>query len=143
MAIRASHEPGGSGGPGYTIPAEFRSTLFHKRGALGAARMGDDVNPTRASSGSQFYIVEGKRWTDAGLDSTSTFRLKGRKIPPDQRAVYKELGAVLTWISSIRYSGGDQGHGGSGFHRCSKDERATNGPAPYRRKDIENEAYPA
>jgi peptidyl-prolyl cis-trans isomerase B (cyclophilin B) len=83
---------GGSGGPGYTIPAEFRPYLFHQRGALGAARMGDDVNPTRASSGSQFYIVEGKRWTDAGLDSTERFRLKGWKIPPDQRAVYKEQG---------------------------------------------------
>jgi cyclophilin family peptidyl-prolyl cis-trans isomerase len=83
---------GGSGGPGYTIPAEFRPYLFHKRGALGAARNGDDVNPTRASSGSQFYIVEGKRWTDAGLDSTVKFRLKGWKIPPDQRAVYKEQG---------------------------------------------------
>jgi cyclophilin family peptidyl-prolyl cis-trans isomerase len=83
---------GGSGGPGYTIPAEFRSTLFHKRGALGAARNSDDVNPTRASSGSQFYIVQGKRFTDAGLDSVETFRLKGRKIPADQRAIYKELG---------------------------------------------------
>ena len=83
---------GGSGGPGYTIPAEFRPTLFHKRGALGAARNSDDVNPTRASSGSQFYIVQGKRFTDAGLDSVETFRLKGRKIPADQRAIYKELG---------------------------------------------------
>lgn len=83
---------GGNGGPDYTILAEFRPSLFHKRGALGAARTGDDVNPTRASSGSQFYIVEGKRWTDAGLDSTETFRLKGRKIPPDQRAVYKDMG---------------------------------------------------
>jgi cyclophilin family peptidyl-prolyl cis-trans isomerase len=83
---------GGSGGPGYTIPAEFRPTLFHKRGALGAARNSDDVNPTRASSGSQFYIVQGKRFTDAGLDSLETFRLKGRKIPADQRAIYKELG---------------------------------------------------
>jgi cyclophilin family peptidyl-prolyl cis-trans isomerase len=43
---------GGSGGPGYTIPAEIRATLFHHRGALGAARTNDDVNPTRASSGS-------------------------------------------------------------------------------------------
>jgi cyclophilin family peptidyl-prolyl cis-trans isomerase len=83
---------GGSGGPGYTIPAEFRPGLFHHRGALGAARTGDDVNPTRASSGSQFYIVQGKRFTDAGLDSVETFRLKGRKIPPAQREVYKEIG---------------------------------------------------
>jgi len=85
---------GGSGGPGYTIPAEFRPSLFHKRGALGAARTGDDVNPTRASSGSQFYIVHGKRFTDAGLDSVEQFRLKGRKIPEDQRSVYRELGGA-------------------------------------------------
>ena len=85
---------GGSGGPGYTIPAEFRPSLFHKRGALGAARTGDDVNPTRASSGSQFYIVQGKRFTDAGLDSVEQFRLKGRKIPEDQRSVYRQLGGA-------------------------------------------------
>src|SRR5579871_716652 len=85
---------GGSGGPGYTIPAEFRPGLFHHRGALGAARTGDDVNPTRASSGSQFYIVQGKRFTDAGLDSVETYRLKGRKIPPDQREVYKTIGGA-------------------------------------------------
>jgi cyclophilin family peptidyl-prolyl cis-trans isomerase len=85
---------GGSGGPGYTIPAEFRPALFHKRGALGAARTGDDVNPARASSGSQFYIVEGKRFTDAGLDSVETYRLKGRKIPEDERSVYKQHGGA-------------------------------------------------
>jgi len=49
----------GNGGPGYTIPAEFDSTLFHKKGALAAARKGDQVNPSKASSGSQFYIVQG------------------------------------------------------------------------------------
>jgi cyclophilin family peptidyl-prolyl cis-trans isomerase len=85
---------GGSGGPGYTIPAEFRPTLFHKRGALGAARTGDDVNPSRASSGSQWYIVQGKRFTDAGLDSVEKFRLKGRKIPEDERSVYRQLGGA-------------------------------------------------
>jgi cyclophilin family peptidyl-prolyl cis-trans isomerase len=85
---------GGSGGPGYTIPAEFRLSLFHKRGALGAARMGDDVNPARASSGSQFYIVQGKRFTDAGLDSVEQFRLHGRKIPEDERVVYGQLGGA-------------------------------------------------
>lgn len=49
----------GNGGPGYTIPAEFNSTLIHKKGALSAARMGDNVNPKKESSGSQFYIVQG------------------------------------------------------------------------------------
>ena len=51
----------GAGGPDYTIPAEFvYPQLFHKRGALSAARLGDEVNPNRESSGSQFYIVWGK-----------------------------------------------------------------------------------
>lgn len=85
---------GGTGGPGYTIPAEFRQSLFHRRGAVGAARMNDDVNPTRASSGSQFYIVQGRRFTDAGLDSVETRRLKGRKIPQDERTVYEEVGGA-------------------------------------------------
>jgi len=54
-------EPGarlGSGGPGYTIPAEFVKEYYHKKGALAAARQGDMVNPYKESSGSQFYIVQ-------------------------------------------------------------------------------------
>ena len=53
----------GTGGPGYTVPAEFNDLLFHKKGALSAARMGDNVNPQKASSGSQFYIVQGRVYT--------------------------------------------------------------------------------
>jgi peptidyl-prolyl cis-trans isomerase B (cyclophilin B) len=82
----------GEGGPGYTIPAEFNPALFHHRGVLAAARESDDVNPKKASSGSQFYIVQGRRFTDAGLDSVEKYRLKGRKIPAYQREVYKTLG---------------------------------------------------
>jgi cyclophilin family peptidyl-prolyl cis-trans isomerase len=84
----------GDGGPAYTVPAEFRPTLFHKKGALAAAREGNDINPEKRSSGSQFYIVQGKRFTDAGLDSLETFRLKGRKIPSAQREVYQTLGGT-------------------------------------------------
>jgi peptidyl-prolyl cis-trans isomerase B (cyclophilin B) len=84
-------EPLGRGGPGYRIPAEFRPTLFHKKGVLAAAR---DNNPEKASSGSQFYIVQGKIYTDAGLDSVETFRLNGRKIPLEQREVYKTVGGA-------------------------------------------------
>ena len=90
----AAGQPLGNGGPGYTVPAEFRKTLFHKKGALAAARMGDNVNPTKASSGSQFYIAQGKVFTDAGLDSVETFRLNGRKIPAEQREVYKTIGGT-------------------------------------------------
>lgn len=86
--------PLGSGGPGFTIPAELRTSLFHKKGALAAARMGDNVNPEKASSGSQFYIVQGKIFTEAGLDSLETTRLKGRKIAAEQREVYKTIGGT-------------------------------------------------
>ena len=59
----------GEGDTGYTIPAEFRTpAIYHKKGALAAAREGDNVNPQKASSGCQFYIVEGKTFTDAELD---------------------------------------------------------------------------
>jgi len=84
----------GDGGPTYTIPAEFRPTLFHKRGVLAAAREGDDVNPQKASSGSQFYIVQGRIFSPASLDSIETYRLKGRKIPANQRAVYLAQGGA-------------------------------------------------
>jgi len=53
----------GTGGPGYTLPAEFVPSLKHDKGALAAARMGDESNPQRASSGSQFYIVQNKAGT--------------------------------------------------------------------------------
>lgn len=57
----------GYGDVGYTVPAEFNPALFHKKGALAAARQGDDVNPEKASSGSQFYIVTGKKYSQAQL----------------------------------------------------------------------------
>lgn len=58
----------GSGGPGYTLDAEIvYPAHFHKRGALAAARQGDQVNPERRSSGSQFYIVTGKAYNDSTL----------------------------------------------------------------------------
>lgn len=81
----------GEGGPDYTIPAEFSDSLFHKKGVIAAAR---DENPEKASSGSQFYLVQGRTFTDAGLDSLEQMRLGGRKIPPYQREVYKTLGGT-------------------------------------------------
>lgn len=78
----------------YTIPSEFRPALFHHKGILAAARMGDDVNPQKASSGVQFYIVQGRVHTDYSLDSVETYRLKGRKLPLDHRSVYKVQGGA-------------------------------------------------
>lgn len=57
----------GNGDVGYTIPAEFTPRFFHKKGALAAARQGDDVNPEKASSGCQFYIVTGRKFTEPQL----------------------------------------------------------------------------
>ena len=90
----SKNKPGaelGNGDVGYTIPAEFNDSLFHKRGVLAAAR---DDNPTKASSGCQFYIVEGKRFTDDELDKLIHAKLKDRKIPQSQRAIYKSVGGV-------------------------------------------------
>jgi len=78
----------------YTLPAEIRPELYHRRGMLAAARMGDDVNPQRNSSGTQFYIVQGRIFNDISLDSVETHRLKGRKLPESQRNRYKTEGGA-------------------------------------------------
>jgi cyclophilin family peptidyl-prolyl cis-trans isomerase len=79
----------GSGGLKNKIPAEFDTSLFHKRGVLAAAR---DNNPEKASSGSHFYIVQGKVHTDSSLNEIEEKRLAGRKLPVHHRAVYKAIG---------------------------------------------------
>ena len=58
----------GQGGPGYTLPAEIVRGYIHKKGALAAARMGNDTNPDMRSSGSQFYIVHGRQRTERDVD---------------------------------------------------------------------------
>jgi cyclophilin family peptidyl-prolyl cis-trans isomerase len=69
----------GSGGPGYTIPAEILSNHFHKKGALAAARIGGPKNPGKESSGSQFYIVQGKVFRPGELDSMNVIINNQRK----------------------------------------------------------------
>lgn len=81
----------GDGDLGYQIPAEFNPNIFHKRGVIAAAR---DDNPAKSSSSSQFYLVQGKTYTDEELDNIEQKRLKGRKIPPAQRAIYKTVGGT-------------------------------------------------
>lgn len=82
----------GNGGPKYTIPAEFDSALFHKRGVLAAARESDDVNPKRESSASQFYIVQGKVFTDKELDAAE--KKRNIVIPEYRRKVYRTIGGT-------------------------------------------------
>lgn len=80
---------GSGGGDMQRIPAEFRTTIIHKRGALAAAR---DGNPEKASSACQFYIVQGKRLTDQELDMMDSRR--SLKYTPEQRNIYKTQGGT-------------------------------------------------
>jgi len=82
----------GGGDIGYTIPAEFDTNFFHKKGVLSAARQGDNVNPLKASSGCQFYIVQGKKYTDAELNMLEM--QKGMKFSPAKRKVYQTIGGT-------------------------------------------------
>ena len=80
----------GSGGPGYTVPNEIAAGLVHTKGALAAARQPDNVNPKKASSGSQFYIVHGSPVTDAMLDQMQI--RNNITYTPDQRKAYLKHG---------------------------------------------------
>lgn len=82
----------GQGGPGYRIPAEFNPNLFHKKGALSAARQGDAMNPEKESSGSQFYVVQGKPMQPNELGRLESF--KGIKLSEEQKRIYTEVGGT-------------------------------------------------
>ena len=87
----------GNGGPDYTLEAEFDTTLIHKKGALAAARKGDGVNPEQRSSGSQFYIVQGKIFNDEGLDRMEEHIAEsnpGFSYTEEQREIYKTIGGT-------------------------------------------------
>ncbi len=82
----------GNGGPGYTVPAEFNTKFIHKKGALSAARMGDGVNPKKESSGSQFYVVQGKKSTKAELENIG--KRNGITYTADQIEIYETVGGT-------------------------------------------------
>jgi cyclophilin family peptidyl-prolyl cis-trans isomerase len=119
----------GAGGVGYTIPAEIIfPKYYHKRGALAAARTGDFVNPNRESSGSQFYIVEGRPCTDDDLDILEqninktmqqtlfnkmfaekkaellALDLDSSAYNMELRKIYNELRQEVTAVSEFRYT---------------------------------------
>jgi cyclophilin family peptidyl-prolyl cis-trans isomerase len=75
----AAGTPLGNGGPGYTIPAEILPQFHHKKGALSAARQGDQVNPEKESSGSQFYLVQGKKYSELELGTMPINKLKNER----------------------------------------------------------------
>ncbi len=85
----------GSGDVGYTVDAEIvYPKHFHHRGALAAARQGDQVNPKRASSGCQFYIVTGDKVDDATLDRMGNAQLNGQKQAEFQRLAEEQMDSI-------------------------------------------------
>jgi peptidyl-prolyl cis-trans isomerase B (cyclophilin B) len=86
-------EPLGTGGPGYTISAEFYPHLYHKKGAVAAARLSDNVNPKRESSGSQFYIVQGRKYTNEQLTALENSN-RHIRFTDQQRKDYTSAGGT-------------------------------------------------
>lgn len=82
----------GNGGPGYTLPAEIDTNLIHKKGVLAAARLGDDINPSKKSSGSQFYLVQGRIPNDRMLQNIE--QSYHFKYTDDQKEAYHTLGGT-------------------------------------------------
>jgi peptidyl-prolyl cis-trans isomerase B (cyclophilin B) len=89
--IQGGQNADGRQDPGYRIPAEFNAKFFHKKGALAAARMGDQVNPKRESSGSQFYVVQGDVLNDQMI---AMMESRGTKFSPEQKEAYKKIGGT-------------------------------------------------
>lgn len=90
--IQGGQNVDGRQDPGYKIPAEFSPVFFHKKGALAAARMPDQVNPKKESSGSQFYIVQGAPVDEQSLKSFSA--RSGINYTPEQVTTYGTLGGT-------------------------------------------------
>jgi len=86
-------QPLGQGDLGYTIPAEFNKDLFHKKGALAAARLPDNMNPNKESSASQFYIVQGRKYSGAELDYMERSGTH-IKFTDEQRKIYTTTGGT-------------------------------------------------
>jgi peptidyl-prolyl cis-trans isomerase B (cyclophilin B) len=90
--IQGGKRADGTVDPGYKIPPEFVEGKYHKKGALSAARLPDKINPGKASSSSQFFIVQGTTLTDDELDRTE--KKNNITYTPEQREVYKTLGGA-------------------------------------------------
>lgn len=94
----------GTGGPSYTLPAEFvYPQYYHKRGVLSAARQGDQVNPERRSSGSQFYIVWGKKYSEGELKQMAS-QLDGQR----GQQIFNDLAAQHRDSIQAMYQRGDR-----------------------------------
>ncbi|HCM75014.1 MAG TPA: peptidylprolyl isomerase [Cytophagales bacterium] len=114
----------GNGGPGYTVEAEFNPKLFHEKGALSAARLGDQMNPTKASSGSQFYIVQGTVIPMDAIDQITVDQIKLNK-GLQQCLQREENKALYDSLTALYYAGDMQAYQQKLFSLIPKIERET------------------
>lgn len=114
----------GNGGPGYTTEAEFVPALFHKKGALSAARQSDAVNPQKASSGSQFYIVQGTVLTQADLAGLT---LDQTQLMTGLRKMFEDPAnkPLLDSLNQMYYAGDMQAYQQRLFALTPRVEKAT------------------
>lgn len=114
----------GMGGPGYTVDAEFNPKFFHEKGALSAARLGDQQNPTKASSGSQFYIVQGTVIPKSAIDELKFDQAKLNSglqqllQKPENKPLYDSL-------SQLYYAGDMEAYKNTLFNLAPRIEKET------------------
>ena len=94
----------GNGGPGYTVDAEFNPKFYHEKGALSAARLGDQMNPTKSSSGSQFYVVQGTVLSAADVEN---LKIDQMKLMTGLRKMFEDPASkpLLDSLNALYYSG--------------------------------------
>lgn len=114
----------GNGGPGYTVDAEFNPKFIHEKGALSAARMSDQVNPTKASSGSQFYIVQG---TVLSATDVENIKYDQIKLMTGLRKMFEDPAnkPLLDSLTQLYQSGDMQAYQKRLFELAPRVEKAT------------------
>ena len=114
----------GTGGPGYTVDAEFLPQYFHEKGALSAARMSDQVNPQKASSGSQFYIVQGTVISPADINN---LRYDQMMLMTGLRKMFEDPAnkPLLDSLNQLYYAGDMQAYQARLFELAPRCEKAT------------------
>lgn len=114
----------GNGGPGYNLPAEINPKFFHERGALSAARLGDAQNPAKESSGSQFYVVQGKVLTD---EEFNNMKYDMQKLMTGLRTMFQELQyqPLLDSLNKLYYANDMKAYQNRLFELAPRVEKAT------------------
>ncbi len=127
----------GDGDPGYTIEAEFvYPKYFHKRGALAAARTGDQVNPERRSSGSQFYIVTGKIYSSEDLEKMTKRLSDGKKQEIFRRLIMENQNTIKELQANQDMAGIDELQ-----KRLIEQTEAEAAQTPFKMTDEQIDAY--